>query len=68
MNVKQLKAIIENLPDNTDVFVTQLNTDYDTALVETAELRSVKFVDGDVDAEETVLVITDEAWSHPSTT
>jgi len=60
MNAGQLKKLIENVPDNMDVMIEQMNTEYQFSLAGTAEIRTVKFSDGKLKAKDDCFVITDE--------
>ena len=64
MNVKQLKDIIANMPDDMYVMVEQTNDESRYNLAMIAEERPVTFMDEDIEKEEwpivPCLVITDE--------
>lgn len=45
MKISQLKQIIEHLPDNMDVFVGERETDFIYGLVNSAEVKKIKFYD-----------------------
>ena len=62
MNVKQLKTILQDLPDNMDVFVAERTTDFEYGLVENVYVDEVDFMEepaGKVLATDTVLIISE---------
>ena len=68
MNVKQLKQIIENLPDNMDVFLAQRVTDFGFGLANSAYTKEIFFTENENPSEdeiqeaprELVLIIDEE--------
>lgn len=47
MTVRELKKILENIPDNMDVFIRQTNDEYPNSLVEIAEIEELHFWSSD---------------------
>jgi len=64
MTIKDLKAIIANMPDDMDIMVEQTNDESRYNLAQLAEERPVTFMDDDIDPEEwptiPCFVITDD--------
>lgn len=63
MNVKELKQIIEKLPDHMDIFVSERKTEYSYGLVNSARVKKINMVDepdGEVLSTETVLLLDEE--------
>jgi len=63
MNVKELKEIIEKLPDHMDIFVAERKTEYSYGLVNSARVKKINMVDepdGEVLSTETVLLLDEE--------
>ena len=68
MTVKQLKAVLANLPesyDKHDVFIEESNTGYDYNLVESVFLKEITLSEdgGGETAEVDVLVISNELYN-----
>ena len=66
MNIKELKEIIKDLPDNMDVFIAERITEFSYGLVNSAYTKEILFYDEedseneDLQAKDTVLVIDEE--------
>lgn len=43
MNIKELKTIIELLPDDMDVFIKQNDDEYETSMAEEASVSYIRF-------------------------
>lgn len=65
MNIKELKAIIQDLPDTMDVFMDERLTEERYGLVNGATTREIPFFTGDEEEDEnppteTVLVLRED--------
>lgn len=63
MNVKKLKAILKNCPDDMQVFINQNNTEFVHSLVASATVEDISFFEHPKSkplASDNVLVIKDE--------
>ncbi len=64
MTVKKLKEILADVPDDMEVFIHQNENDFTHSLAETAEMKKLKFSEGDGSkkpvAYEDVFIISDE--------
>lgn len=54
MNVKELKEIIKNLPDEMDVFVSERVTEFGFGLVNSAYVKEIYFTEDEVATEEEI--------------
>lgn len=65
MNVRQLKRLLEGVPDFMDVYIKKSDEDFEFSLVEKAELQEINMHELNHDegpkSTETNFVITDEA-------
>lgn len=46
MNVKQLKACLEGVPDNMEVMIPDVEGDFEFTFPSVAEVREIKFSEG----------------------
>lgn len=64
MNVRQLKKMLENAPDDMDVFIVQTNDDFTFSLAENAKIKNVDFIieenNKNINAKQKCFVISDE--------
>jgi hypothetical protein len=60
MIAKELKALLENVPDNMDIFIEKFDDDFGCSLANQAKVKSVGMRDGKLYAEVDVFVISDE--------
>lgn len=60
MNVKELKVLLEGKPDNMDVFIHQTNDEFNCSLLENANVKNMKFVDGKLVGYDDCLILTDD--------
>lgn len=60
MTVKELKQKLENLPENLEVFIEQNNSEFQYSLSNSVSDMVIEFSDGDLKAEDTVVVIRDD--------
>lgn len=61
MKVKDLKKILEEVDENLEVFINQVNDEFDNSYAENAQAKNIIFYDGENKmCEETCFVITDE--------
>lgn len=63
MTVKDLKKIIESLPDNMDVVIEKVNDEFNLSLLEKAEVKECTFSEdehSEVSAKEDCLVLSDD--------
>lgn len=60
MTVKELKQKLENLPENLEVFIEQNNSEFQYSLSNSISEKIVEFSDGDLKAEDKVVVIRDD--------
>lgn len=62
MTVKELKAIIADLPDNMQIFMDERKTEYRYGLINSAGVKEITFSDDGltVGAIETVLTLSEE--------
>lgn len=63
MNIKQLKKVIENLPDHMDIFVGERLTEFKYGLVNSAKVKSINFMEepnGKVLAKDSVLILEED--------
>lgn len=61
MTKRQLLKALEGVPDNAEVFINQVNKEFDFALTESAIYQEVKFSAEDMPpAHDYVFVLTDE--------
>lgn len=63
MNVKELREILKDKPDNMQVFVTERKTEFTYGLVNSARVKKINFVEesfGEVLARENVLLLDEE--------
>ena len=43
MNIKELKSLINNLPDNAEIYFGERQTVYDYGLINSAKIRDIDF-------------------------
>lgn len=60
MNVKQLRNLLEGVPDHVDVFIRQTNDEFDNSLAVTAGIKPIRFSDGVVSATDDCFVLSDD--------
>lgn len=63
MNKKELLDIIENIPDDMDIFINQTNHNFAHSLLECVKVNDLKFIEGhriDPSARQQVLILTDD--------
>ncbi len=63
MTVKELKAKLEDMPDNMDVFMSERKTEYAYGLVNSAFVKEINFVDepgGEALSRDKVVVLDEE--------
>lgn len=61
MTIKELKEKMHGVPDNMDVMIEKVESEFEIALAERAEVKNVLFRDGKGShANEMCFVITDE--------
>lgn len=61
MNIKELKEKIANIPDHMDVFIRQVNDEFACAYVNSAEVKSVKFIGEKEEPHDDCFVLSDES-------
>ncbi len=63
MTIKELKQVINDLPDNMDVFLGERLTEFTYGLLNSAEVKVIGFgedFDGDPASEDKVLLLTED--------
>ncbi len=63
MIVKELKKILENVPDHMDIFIKQTNHEFPNSLAQSGEIKKIAFSEsegGPVLAKDNAFIITDE--------
>ena len=45
MNIKELKEMIKDIPDNTEIFVGKRMTEFDYGLINSAKIKEINFME-----------------------